>query len=573
MDSLQNHGLHCISASIAVETNKKLQQTAQDRSRKALARRASIAYKDCLRVRARAIQRTLGDQTMRRHALRTDGIFLCAVAGLFLFAAAARGGTITFTGRPEGSLTSFREAGFNVFPDGFLEFFPSILPEGNPPPALGNYESGVYTGTHIRDTCGGLFRFVRADFSSPTYPQSAVRVEGYLGATLVYQQTLAGSGGTWESTSNILISELLIVIEKGDGSTVWVDNIVLTIVDCNGNGISDACELSAHDCNFNGIVDDCELAGNDCNANGVPDECDVTACTGDPRCADCNGNLIPDECEDCNHNGIADECDILAPARSSYSLSPNLTIPDSNPTGVSSTITVPAGGMITDVNVGLYIYHPIQGDVVVTLSHGGVTRRLINRSGLCHDPLRGYLASSFGSPDNLLVLDDSFRFTGIDCYVPIPENGIASYAGPAGPSQSLSLCGPNVDFCSRFTGVDFKGLASGGPWTLTVIDSPNGFAGLSGFLQTWRLDLESLSVDCNANAIPDECEHDLGGDWDNDQFIDLTDHSFLVKCLSGPGAAPIWGDCFGLCLTAFDLDHDGDIDLRDAGAFNVLFSP
>ncbi|MFQ5494785.1 MAG: hypothetical protein ACE5EX_05335, partial [Phycisphaerae bacterium] len=48
--------------------------------------------------------------------------------------------------------------------------------------------------------------------------------------------------------------------------------------DCNGNGISDVCELPASDCNANGRPDDCDIANFtsiDCNDNGIPDECEV----------------------------------------------------------------------------------------------------------------------------------------------------------------------------------------------------------------------------------------------------------------------------------------------------------
>jgi hypothetical protein len=59
------------------------------------------------------------------------------------------------------------------------------------------------------------------------------------------------------------------------------------IVDCNGNGIPDHCDL---------------LIGSavDCNGNGVPDECDIADGTSD----DCNGNGVPDECEESTPHGL-----------------------------------------------------------------------------------------------------------------------------------------------------------------------------------------------------------------------------------------------------------------------------
>ena len=49
-------------------------------------------------------------------------------------------------------------------------------------------------------------------------------------------------------------------------------------LDCDGNGVIDACELNGvNDCNGNGRLDACDIAGglsNDADGNGVPDECD-----------------------------------------------------------------------------------------------------------------------------------------------------------------------------------------------------------------------------------------------------------------------------------------------------------
>jgi glucose/arabinose dehydrogenase len=52
------------------------------------------------------------------------------------------------------------------------------------------------------------------------------------------------------------------------------------IVDCDGDGIADACALAAgmdDDCNTNGVPDGCDIAdgfSGDCNTNGIPDECE-----------------------------------------------------------------------------------------------------------------------------------------------------------------------------------------------------------------------------------------------------------------------------------------------------------
>ncbi|MBM44541.1 MAG: hypothetical protein CMJ36_05980 [Phycisphaerae bacterium] len=119
---------------------------------------------------------------------------------------------------------------------------------------------------------------------------------------------------------------------KDSGGVTWTTNGSIDvnyapIVDCNGNGVADDCDIAngdssdaneneipdeceTIDCNNNGINDADDIAdgtSTDCNGNNVPDECDIA----DGTSTDCNGNGLPDECEsDCNGNNIPDECDI-----------------------------------------------------------------------------------------------------------------------------------------------------------------------------------------------------------------------------------------------------------------------
>jgi hypothetical protein len=110
-----------------------------------------------------------------------------------------------------------------------------------------------------------------------------------------------------------------------DGNRVWdaCDIASGAAVDCNGNGIPDACDIgsgSGGDCNGNGRFDECEIADGttaDCDDNGVPDSCEVLSGVA----ADCNGNGTPDACDisgggdsDCNGNGVPDTCDIVSGA-------------------------------------------------------------------------------------------------------------------------------------------------------------------------------------------------------------------------------------------------------------------
>ncbi len=90
------------------------------------------------------------------------------------------------------------------------------------------------------------------------------------------------------------------------------------IIDCNGNGIDDVCEITcgapgsfcdvpncgtALDLDLNAVPDDCDP---DCNSNGQPDGFDIISGTS----FDCDDNSVPDECQsDADGDSIIDPCD------------------------------------------------------------------------------------------------------------------------------------------------------------------------------------------------------------------------------------------------------------------------
>jgi len=63
------------------------------------------------------------------------------------------------------------------------------------------------------------------------------------------------------------------------------------------------------------------------------------------------------------------------------------------------------------------------------------------------------------------------------------------------------------------------------------------------------------------------------GDGDGDGDVDLDDHTVLFACLAGPGVPPAPSPPLTpeQCLTAFDAEPDGDVDLRDVLAFQKAF--
>ena len=75
-----------------------------------------------------------------------------------------------------------------------------------------------------------------------------------------------------------------------DNALVW------HVGDCDGDGTPDSDEIAANpslDCNGNGVLDACEPdVVRDCNANGIPDVCEIAA----------------DPLADLDHNGFLDSC-------------------------------------------------------------------------------------------------------------------------------------------------------------------------------------------------------------------------------------------------------------------------
>ncbi len=79
---------------------------------------------------------------------------------------------------------------------------------------------------------------------------------------------------------------------------------------------------------------------------------------------------------------------------------PNLTIPDNDERGVSDRIEVRENGTVQQVQLVLDIAHSYRGDLRVSLSHGGVTKVVVDREGGGQDDVRGtFTVSGFEGMD------------------------------------------------------------------------------------------------------------------------------------------------------------------------------
>ena len=152
------------------------------------------------------------------------------------------------------------------------------------------------------------------------------------------------------------------------------------------------------------------------------------------------------------------------PAPSTWCAAPTtpISIPDNDPNGVSSTISVPSSRPVGRFRVRLAITHSWVGDLHVSLRHvaTGTTVVLLDRPGT--PPL------GCGGDDVDCTFDDDATTRAADvCLDPPP-----AIAGAVRPAEALAA---------------FAAETSGGEWVLTVAD---GAPRDTGALVSWCLELE-----------------------------------------------------------------------------------
>lgn len=143
-------------------------------------------------------------------------------------------------------------------------------------------------------------------------------------------------------------------------------------------------------------------------------------------------------------------------------------IPDGNPAGFASTLTVGVPGAVGGVELWLMLDHPYIGDLRVTLSHGGVSASVLARVGGGElgdqSPLSGEYR--FRDADGAPLWLAARTATGGAAVAP----GVYRATDEHGAVQRLSAA--------------FAGMPAAGGWTLSVVDDvPLG----AGVLHGWGL--------------------------------------------------------------------------------------
>jgi len=157
-----------------------------------------------------------------------------------------------------------------------------------------------------------------------------------------------------------------------------------------------------------------------------------------------------------------------------------LVIPDNDPGGVSTCMTISSSQTIGDLNAGLAIVHRWPGDLIVTLTHEdtGTTVTLMDRPGV---PATGVGCGEEGDDISAILDDEAASLVENVCAPATP-----TIDGTFRPNQPLSA---------------FDGESLGGRWTLLLRD---GAVGDTGALNAWSIVVggsgSAGDVNCSGNV-------------------------------------------------------------------------
>ncbi len=346
-----------------------------------------------------------------------------------------------------------------------------------------------------------------------------------------------------------IVMDLRLFLDCNDNGIADPNDIASgTSDDCNGNGVPDVCDVTSGnspDANEDGIPDEC-ITGSDCNSNGIDDAVDLFT----QESSDCNNNVIPDECDiaegtsrDCNNTAVPDEC-----------------------------------GEGLDCNGNGWLD-------VCDLSLGQSTD--CNASGVPDDCELDVTTLSANSGQLIpigFVVPQSFEIASAPAASSDVKLEVESFADYGQPSEFISVF-LNGNFIDNMFGdalqctpenrmliipaSSFNAMVGGGDAEFDFIGSSAvNFSQCGGFnyVDVTVSYLVAGENDCNNNLLPDECDTVTLGDFDADGAMTINDYTAYANCFAGPGLAPnpdLSNCAESLCITAFDFNSDGDVDLMD----------
>ena len=354
----------------------------------------------------------------------------------------------------------------------------------------------------------------------------------------------------------------------GDGIPGCSDNCPTTPnpdqLDCNHNGIGEACETFA-DCNSNSLPDSCDIASGtsaDADANGVPDTCQP----------DCNLNDLPDTFEiasglvsDLNADGTPDDCQ---GARMVRLRSPNL----GSPSGAAARVWNVAELALAESSVTVTV--DVRGDLNgqtewadIVLNDGPPRRFFQSDGSLCPSTPDRATITLDRAEFNDLVRETRTLSVRVECPATVDgteckDAGLTEVALDYVGIADGGDCNGNerLDVVEVFDGTSPDCNANKRPDGCDIASGTAGDCDASGVPDSCELDA-TPSLDCNGNGRIDSCDLASGGtavDCDQDGTIDscqvAADPSSDCNGNLRPDACDVGGG------TSADIDADGTPD-------------
>jgi subtilisin-like proprotein convertase family protein len=167
----------------------------------------------------------------------------------------------------------------------------------------------------------------------------------------------------------------------------------------------------------------------------------------------------------------------------------NTVIPDGNPSGVSSAITVSTpDSLLTDVTVTLNITGGNNGDLYAYLSYNGTLVTLLNRVGTgSGGPIQSAFGFSTSGFNNITLADGSASNIH---NVQNPVSG-TSYTPDGGSLASFNGMNPNGTWTLFFADLSAGGTSTLQGWSLDITAVPEpvnvALAIFGGLLLAWQM--------------------------------------------------------------------------------------
>ncbi len=365
-------------------------------------------------------------------------------------------------------------------------------------------------------------------------------------------------------------------------------SIIEWSADCNNDGIVDYGQILAGqmlDVNTNGIPDCCENSTVclDADADGIPDGQDNCPTTPNPDQLDCDSNGVGNACQsgnaDCNANGIPDYCDIASGTSTDADLNgvPDSCQPDCNLNNLPDAWEI-VTGLVTDLNID-GIPDTCQGALMID----STTENLGSPSGL-DVRSHSFTALPYAESAVTLTLDAIGDLNNLSEWIDVRLNDGAARRFFASDGQ---LCPATPDRAViTLTREEFNaiiGTSSTLSVTLTCSATVEGTeckgSGLTQLRLQYvgidpatgdcnnnqRLDIvetyEGTTPDCNANQVPDSCDIARGaaGDCNTNGVPDSCEIA-STPALDCNGNGIIDSCDLATGGTTIDCDSNGRID-------------